>query len=402
MRAKGRLPIVHILMATCEGERYLGEQLASIQAQTYPHWVLHVSDDGSRDQTLEVLKTFEKNVEALESPVGGQKLSSSRVFCYTGPNRGPTNNFLHLVQSVMARFDQEENEAEKALLGVGDDVASAVRNGIANDIAYGRTNGRANGMSNSTAHEIQGVFCQEDLFAFADQDDVWLPDKLERSVEWHKGQTGKSIESKSDKTNEVRHEFSPSNSRPMLYAARTIKVDARLRPLGWSKRPKGPLCFNAALVENSLSGNTMVMNVALMKIFRLIDLDHAVWHDWSTYQVATACSGDVWFDDSPCLLYRQHASNVIGVKTGLLNQSLRMGKVLKGRYKSWTQINLLGLKDIEHQMSLDARELVLLYKEIRECQSFWRRLSLTRGLDIRRQNTFFQVLIYLGLLLSWV
>ena len=42
MNKEGRMPLVHILMATFEGERYLGEQLASIQAQTYPHWVLHV------------------------------------------------------------------------------------------------------------------------------------------------------------------------------------------------------------------------------------------------------------------------------------------------------------------------------------------------------------------------
>jgi len=63
---------------------------------------------------------------------------------------------------------------------------------------------------------------------------------------------------------------------------------------------------------------------------------------------------------------------------------------------------LMGLKDIEPQMSVEARELVRLYREIRACQSFWRRLSLVWGLDIRRQNSLFQTLIYIGLLLSWV
>ncbi|MEI6791534.1 MAG: hypothetical protein WCK42_10170, partial [Myxococcaceae bacterium] len=80
----------------------------------------------------------------------------------------------------------------------------------------------------------------------------------------------------------------------------------------------------------------------------------------------------------------------------------RMARVFQGRYKSWTQTNLLGLNDIEGQMSLEALELVSLYREIRECESFWRRLSLIGGLHIRRQNIFFQILIYVGLIGSWV
>jgi len=375
MNKEGRMPLVHILMATCEGERYLGEQLASIQAQTYPHWVLHVSDDGSTDKTLEVLKAFEKTLETLDGRHERQNFSSSRVFYYSGPKKGSTQNFLHLVQTVMARYDQAADEASK---------------GHASETGVGAAFGN------------QRVFHQEDLFAFADQDDVWLSEKLERAVAWHTSPRSQKNSLMPFDQKEVNFELEINPPSPMLYAARTIKVDARLRPLGWSRPPKGPLNFNAALVENTLSGNTMVMNVDLMKILRMIELDHSVWHDWSTYQAATACSGEVWFDDSPCLLYRQHASNVIGVKTGPLNQSLRMARVFQGRYKSWTQTNLMGLKDIEPQMSVEARELVRLYREIRACQSFWRRLSLVWSLDIRRQNSLFQTLIYIGLLLSWV
>ena len=375
MNKAGRLPLVHILMATCEGERYLGEQLASIQAQTYPHWVLHVSDDASTDATLEVLKDFEASLETLDWTHERPGLSSSRVFYDKGPEKGSTQNFLHLVHSVMARYDQEADEVSKSQ---------------ANETGLGAKGGQ------------QRVFHHEDLFAFADQDDVWLPEKLERAVAWHTSPGAQEGQCKPFDEPEASLKLERIKPYPMLYAARTIKVDAQLKPLGLSKPPKGPLNFNAALVENTLSGNTMVMNLTLIKILRMIELDHSVWHDWSTYQAATACSGEVWFDDSPCLLYRQHASNVIGVKTGPLNQSLRMARVFQGRYKSWTQTNLMGLKDIEPQMSVEARELVRLYREIRACQSFWRRLSLVWSLDIRRQNSLFQTLIYLGLLLSWV
>jgi glycosyltransferase involved in cell wall biosynthesis len=49
-------PQVAILMCTFNGERFLTAQLESILAQTHKNWVLWVSDDGSSDQTLEILK----------------------------------------------------------------------------------------------------------------------------------------------------------------------------------------------------------------------------------------------------------------------------------------------------------------------------------------------------------
>lgn len=51
---------VDILMATFNGERYLSEQLDSLRAQTYENWRLLVSDDGSSDGTLALLREYEK------------------------------------------------------------------------------------------------------------------------------------------------------------------------------------------------------------------------------------------------------------------------------------------------------------------------------------------------------
>lgn len=52
--------MVTILLATLNGEKYLKAQLESIAAQTYENWQLVVGDDGSTDQTLEILKEFQK------------------------------------------------------------------------------------------------------------------------------------------------------------------------------------------------------------------------------------------------------------------------------------------------------------------------------------------------------
>ena len=47
---------VAILLATMQGQRYLGEQLASIVGQTHGEWTVHASDDGSGDATPAILE----------------------------------------------------------------------------------------------------------------------------------------------------------------------------------------------------------------------------------------------------------------------------------------------------------------------------------------------------------
>ena len=48
---------VEVLLATYNGEKYLGEQLDSLIAQTGVNISLLVSDDGSNDRTLEILNS---------------------------------------------------------------------------------------------------------------------------------------------------------------------------------------------------------------------------------------------------------------------------------------------------------------------------------------------------------
>ena len=47
---------VYIVLATYNGERYLADQICSIQAQSLADWTLLVSDDGSTDQTLDIVR----------------------------------------------------------------------------------------------------------------------------------------------------------------------------------------------------------------------------------------------------------------------------------------------------------------------------------------------------------
>jgi glycosyltransferase involved in cell wall biosynthesis len=75
---------ITILLCTLNGDRFLTEQLASLDWQTFTHWRLIVSDDGSSDGTRSVLQAF-KDVH-----------EPGRVEIIDGPRRGAQANFLFL------------------------------------------------------------------------------------------------------------------------------------------------------------------------------------------------------------------------------------------------------------------------------------------------------------------
>ncbi|WP_222611817.1 glycosyltransferase [Shimia ponticola] len=78
---------VAILMATLNGAAFVDAQIRSLVSQTHTHWRLWVSDDGSVDDTLGIIRR-----------TAGRKLA--RVI--RGPGAGFAQNFLHLLRQVPA------------------------------------------------------------------------------------------------------------------------------------------------------------------------------------------------------------------------------------------------------------------------------------------------------------
>jgi glycosyltransferase involved in cell wall biosynthesis len=103
---------VAILLCTLNGARFLPQQLASFESQTFRDWRLFVSDDGSEDGTLALLADFQK------------KHGPSRVNIRRGPGKGFAANFLSLIcdptiaSNYYALSDQDDiwdaNKLERA------------------------------------------------------------------------------------------------------------------------------------------------------------------------------------------------------------------------------------------------------------------------------------------------
>jgi hypothetical protein len=132
-----------------------------------------------------------------------------------------------------------------------------------------------------------------EFFAFADQDDIWPSTKIETAIA------------------ALRQR---DQARPLLYFCAVEYVDAELNHLGYSRPPRR-LGFGNALVENVAVGATVVINQKARTMALAILPQHAIMHDWWLY-LLTRALGEVIYDPSPSLKYRQHGANVIGWQHG--------------------------------------------------------------------------------------
>lgn len=126
-----------------------------------------------------------------------------------------------------------------------------------------------------------------DYYAFADQDDIWKPDKLISAVQMMDG-------------------FKPDE--PLMYYSRLEFVNKHLEHIGYSAKPvfSG---FRNALVQNQATGCTIVLNdTARAKIVEKLP-NWALMHDWWCYLV-TSAFGTVMYDENTYILYRKHGKNV--------------------------------------------------------------------------------------------
>ena len=52
--------LVSIIMPCFNSEKFIGESIKSVLAQTYPQWELLICDDNSEDSSKEIIKLFQK------------------------------------------------------------------------------------------------------------------------------------------------------------------------------------------------------------------------------------------------------------------------------------------------------------------------------------------------------
>lgn len=300
---------VQVLLSSYNGAKYISEQIKSIFCQRGVQVELLIRDDGSCDQTMDLLGKFANKYPNLRF--------------YRGAHVGVSKSFFDL----MAHADESA-----------------------------------------------------DYYAFADQDDVWLPHKLLRAVAL--------LEQLAD----------TKEKEPVLYASGVIYADEKLhrpKPARW-KQGKMP-SFGNALTENICTGCTQVFNQELCRLAKTHMPECGILHDWWMYLTA-ACFGKVLYDDKAFLYYRQHTGNVVGMSNwffGRWKRRLFHAAALRGTITQQAQDFCRAYAAYEGNCDLAAR--VAGYKK-----SWKGRLWVVFGKQIYRQacidDFLYRMLFFVGYL----
>ena len=219
--------MIDILLATYNGEKYIGQQIDSIRCQTYGDWQLLIHDDGSSDNTISIVKELslkDSRIRLIEDGV---------------VHLGVAKNFIHLLQYSTSPF-----------------------------------------------------------VMFCDQDDVWLPNKIELTLS--KMKTEEDIK-----------------MRPILVHTDMQVVDSSLQVIAssfWKQMRLLPQynSYYDLLACHNANGCTILLNgMAKQEILR--NPSTAPMHDiWAALAVAAHKDGLVTYIEDCTMLYRQHENNVVG------------------------------------------------------------------------------------------
>jgi glycosyltransferase involved in cell wall biosynthesis len=233
------------------------------------------------------------------------------------------------------------------------------------------------GFARSFLELMRSVPNERDMYMLADQDDVWLPGKIERA--WHV--------------------VGQNSGAPFLYCTGTQLVDENLRFLGVSSWFPNSVSFLNAFTENLVTGCTIAMNYDLLELATpKRGGEKIAFHDWWLYVVAVAF-GSVFYDRVPTILYRQHAGNYIGKGVGLSRYAKMLTYLLR---ENWLRA-LNGLVEaffMEYAERLSPSHLQVL-RALQDSRGRLNRFGMLCSLQRHRVDWFSEFLFRCLLLLDW-
>ena len=259
------MPRVLVMMATYNGERYVGEQIESILAQEHVRVHLFICDDRSTDATSEICKRYADEHDNV-------------TFVVNNMNKGIEKNFL--------------------------------------DMVYGANAARY------------------DYFALSDQDDWWMPEKLEHAAK----------------------ALAPCGDEPTLYYSDVENVDVNLQN-GVREYAVYESCKDnllTLLITNWAAGCTMLFNPAFCELLQRSPAErYPRMHDVWIHLVALSC-GNVKADLAHSYIKRRiTGNNAAGVSP--------LGKVGASRLKG--MVGYLVSKS-DHYAVYTAQELEKSYGDV--------------------------------------
>ncbi len=217
-----------------------------------------------------------------------------------------------------------------------------------------------------------------DYYAFSDQDDVWLPEKLFQSI------------SAMDKD---------SMSVPQLSYCKMLRCDERLQPLEEqvSVIPVNQLTKKLTLTKTYSYGAAIVINDAARELVcrcwpEVYDLPHDLWAGMLCFWF-----GKVHYVDKNLYYWIRYDSSVTGAGTKKSGRIYRIKQSLNG--KSYVNVTSDLIRNYSDLLTKD--DLKFLYK-IRDYKSnLFDRISLLLDKEFRRDTIGGTIMLKAGVVFGW-
>ena len=169
----------------------------------------------------------------------------------------------------------------------------------------------------------------EEYMGFADQDDIWFPDKLKIAT---------------SKLSEFEH-------LPALYCSNVQFMSSGKLNGKVSVLPFPDLPLN--IFQNSAMGCTIVFNKKAHDLIKRASGQGMVMHDWYLFLVI-ALTGKVLFDPQPTMFYRLHSMQTVGWKRRRTLRTIFSKKIFEQLIAQIRSIDAEFSKD----MNTNSRELL--------------------------------------------
>ena len=232
----------------------------------------------------------------------------------------------------------------------------------------------------SLVYSCVDKFTDYEYFAFSDQDDIWLEDKLFTAVNLLK--------------------LCKDQSKPNLCFGNALAVDTDLNPLFECCSKKPVITKPTCLLRYFMLGCTMVFNrVAVNILDKYRPQGNISMHDLWMNQTCLFL-GEVVYDSTPHILYRQHGNNTAGVGNDFKKRWNRLIKSFKTyERRHFRELNAKNLLSAyETLLSNDDRELISIVADYR--LSIKNRIRILRNKEINMGSKLSDFAIKLRIILG--
>ena len=228
------------------------------------------------------------------------------------------------------------------------------------------------------------LLCKGDYVALSDQDDVWLPDKLEKSMALMKKE-------------EEKH---AGKKLPILVHSDLKVVDQNLKVISESlmhmqkiHNENSEHALKTLLVQNYVTGCTVIINKELKEVATPFP-NGIIMHDWWLALLA-ASEGKIAYLEESAILYRQHGENSVGAKKYFSKKNLKKAlsfNEMKSQIKK-TILQVAVFSEYKPYTYLEGRKIAEEYVEYIDRKNY----SAISRKGIHKQGFLRNILFYIFL-----